>query len=166
LSVFFLSVNTLFIPFFLISIGMLVDTEVLINDPQSWLIIGVLGILAIGGKFLASWIMQLFYKFNASSRNLIFGLSTARAASAIAIMIVGAEFGLVDDQLLNSTIFIILLTSIVSSMVTQKAGQQISSIYTDENQGGKEEGDKVMVALGNPENMKHLINFGLMLKAN
>jgi Kef-type K+ transport system membrane component KefB len=158
--------NTLFIPFFLISIGMLVDTEVLINDPQSWLIIGVLGILAIGGKFLASWIMQLFYKFNASSRNLIFGLSTARAASAIAIMIVGAEFGLVDDQLLNSTIFIILLTSIVSSMVTQKAGQQISSIYTDENQGGKEEGDKVMVALGNPENMKHLINFGLMLKAN
>lgn len=156
--------NTLFIPFFLISIGMLVDTEVLIHDRGSWLIIAILATLAIGGKFLAAWIMQFYYKFNSASRNLVFGLSSARAASAIAIMIVGVEFGLVDDRLLNSTIFIILVTSVVSSLVTQKASQQISG-YSQVTSGSNEEGgERLMVALGNPDNIEHLVNFSLLIR--
>lgn len=156
--------NTLFIPFFLISIGMLVDTEVLINDPESWLIIGILASLAIGGKYLAAWVMQKYYKFNNPSRNLIFGLSTARAASAIAIMIVGAEFDLVDEQLLNSTIFIILVTSVVSSVVTQNAGQRLSNSIINDTSASNDGTDRLMVALGNPNNIIRLVDFSYIIK--
>jgi Kef-type K+ transport system membrane component KefB len=156
--------NTLFIPFFLISIGMMVNTEVLVNDPESWMIIGVLAMLAIGGKYLAAWGVQKFYKFSASSRNLIFGLSTARAASAIAIMLVGSEFNLVDDQLLNSTIFLILVTSVVSTVVTQRSGNRITKHIRVNNSISTESAERLMVAVGNPENITRLVNFTSLVK--
>ncbi len=158
--------NALFIPFFLISIGMLVNTNVLINDHGSWLIIGILTLLALGGKYFAAWIMQKVYRFNSISRNLIFGLSSARAASAIAIMIVGAEFNLVDERLLNSTIFLILVTCVVSTLVTQRAGFKISSLNKSNSSEDLTENNKLMVAVGNPDNIEHLIGLSLMINNN
>jgi Kef-type K+ transport system membrane component KefB len=157
--------NTLFIPFFLISIGMMVNTEVLINDSDSWVLIGVLAVLAIGGKFVAAWVMQIIYKFNNASRNLIFGLSAARAASAIAIMIVGYTFKIVDDQLLNSTIFIILLTSVVSSMVTQRSGHKIAGVNEEGKLNNAGQNTRLLVALGNPKNVERLMEFSLLINS-
>ncbi len=158
--------NALFIPFFIISIGMLVDTDVLINDHGSWVIIAILIVLAVGGKYLAALIIQKTYRFNTTSRNLIFGLSSARAASAIAIMLVGKEFGLVDERLLNSTIFLILLTSIISTLVTQKSGLQLSAINRSGTDDYLSKNNKLLVAVGNPENIEHLIGLSLIINKN
>lgn len=156
--------NTLFIPFFLISIGMMVDTLSLITNPENWLIISVLIIIAIGGKYLGAWVLQIIYKFNKASKNLVFGLSVARAASAIAIMIVGQEFGLVDESLLNSTVFLILVTCIVSSIVTQRAGEKMLHKHIDESSNKIVKRERILVPIGNPESIERLIDFSILLK--
>ncbi len=156
--------NTLFIPFFLISIGMMVDTVSLVTKSENWLIMAILLILALGGKYMGAWVLQLIYKFNKPSRNLVFGLSAAHAASAIAIMIVGQEFDLVDESLLNSTIFIILVTCIVSSVVTQRSGQQLLLMQADGYIENAQKRERIMIPIGNPENIERLIDFSMLVK--
>lgn len=156
--------NSLFIPFFLISIGMLVDIQVLFSNRDNWLLIGILSGLALGGKYLAAWLFQYLNKMSPSERNLIFGLSSARAASAIAIMIVGHEFKLVDEALLNSTIFLILITCLVSSVYTQKAGKIISVQRNQSKDIERKIPEKIMVSVSNPENIERLIDLSLMIK--
>lgn len=156
--------NTLFIPFFLISIGMMVDTVGLIKNPENWLLMGVLVAIGLGGKYTGAWILQKIYKFSNDSRDLVFGLSAARAASAIAIMIVGQEFNLVDESLLNSTVFLILVTCIVSSVVTQRAGQQLLLKHNEDHKKIASEFERIMVPIGNPDNIERLIDFSLLVK--
>ncbi len=156
--------NTLFIPFFLVSIGMLVDAFGLFTNPGQWVVSGTLIVVALGGKWLAAWILQISLKLSISSRNLVFGLSTARAASAIAVMIVGQEFDLVSDSLFNGTVFLILVSSIVSSVVTQKAGQNLI-LKQGEEQGKKEHKvEKILVSISNPDNIEQLTDFSLLVK--
>ncbi len=158
--------NTLFIPFFLISIGMLVDIEVLFSNKDNWLIILILSAIALGGKFIAAWVFQRLNKLNKISRNLIFGLSSARAASAIAIMIVGQEFGLVNETLLNSTIMLILISCLFSSIVTQKSGKRISMESSVQEKAQAEDHDRIMVSVANPENIERLIDLSLLIKSS
>ena len=158
--------NTIFIPFFLISIGMLVDIEVLFSNKDNILVIIILATIALGGKYIAAWIFQRLHKLNSKSRNLMFGLSSARAASAIAIMIVGQEFGLVNETLLNSTIILILLTCLISSIVTQKAGKSISmeSSFLEKDQS--KDIERIMVSVANPDNIERLIDLSLLIKSS
>jgi Kef-type K+ transport system membrane component KefB len=157
--------NSLFIPFFLISIGMLVNIKILVTNKESWIIIFVLTSLALGGKYIAAWIFQKFNRLKAFEKNLIFGLSSARAASAIAIMLVGYEFNLVNETLMNSTILLILITCLVSSMVTQRAGKKISVANNQEKKTEKKKTEKIMVSVANPDNIEQLIDFSLLIKA-
>lgn len=68
--------NSLFIPFFLISVGMLVDVSVIMNGPTALIIAGTLTIVAITGKWLAAFLTQVIFKYSSSQRQLIFGLSS------------------------------------------------------------------------------------------
>jgi hypothetical protein len=79
-------------------------------------------------------------------------------------MIVGQEFGLVSDTLLNSTIFLIMLTAIISSVVTQKSGQKIVLSQKEEPLKANMAYEKIMVPIGNPDNIENLIDFSLLLK--
>src|SRR6056297_3363919 len=75
--------HTLFIPFFLISVGMLVDFSILFHSGNILLIIGVLLVVAVASKYLAAYLTQKVFHYTVPERNLLFGLSNARAASAI-----------------------------------------------------------------------------------
>ena len=54
--------NALFIPFFLISVGMLVDLRVLLKGPDALIIAGALTIMALSSKWLAAFFTQLSFK--------------------------------------------------------------------------------------------------------
>jgi Kef-type K+ transport system membrane component KefB len=118
--------HTLFIPFFLISVGMLVDFSILFQSRYILLVIGVLLIVAVATKYLAAYITQKFFHYSVPERNLLFGLSNARAASAIAIVIVGFNMGIVQETVVNATIILVLITCLISSIVTERAGRKIA----------------------------------------
>src|SRR5690554_521221 len=117
--------NSLFIPFFLISVGMIVDVSVILSGPMALIIAGTLTVVAISGKWLAAFFSQIIFGFSKGQRGLIFGLSSAHAAATLAVILVGYKAGILDDNILNGTVILILVTCIVASFATEKAAKSI-----------------------------------------
>ncbi len=117
--------NSLFIPFFLISVGMIVDIRVILNGPMAIIVAATLSVVAIFGKWLAAFLTQLVFKYSKAQRQLIFGLSSSHAAATLAIILVGYQTGILDENILNGTIILILITCIVASYATEKAARKI-----------------------------------------
>jgi Kef-type K+ transport system membrane component KefB len=123
--------NAIFIPFFLISVGMLVDLSVLFRGYHALVIAGALTVVALVGKWLSALITQKIYKYSNAQRGLIFGLSSSHAAATMAIILVGYKANIIDDNILNGTIILILVTCIVASFATEKASVKISDSNTE-----------------------------------
>jgi len=117
--------NSLFIPFFLISVGMVVDVRSLAQDPWAWAIAGILTSFAITSKFLAAWATQLIFRMSRPERQVMFGLSTAHAAATLAVISVGYRMGLLSIDIVNGTVILILITSMTASFVTESAGKKL-----------------------------------------
>ncbi|MBN1929668.1 MAG: cation:proton antiporter [Chlorobiaceae bacterium] len=118
--------NSLFIPFFLISVGMLVDLRVIMSGPMTLIIAALLTMVAITAKWVPALLIQKLFKWTPAQRQLMFGLSSSRAAATIAIVLVGYQARILDLNILNATIILILITCIAGSMVTEKAAKAIA----------------------------------------
>ncbi len=156
--------NNLFIPFFLISIGMLANFKVYLDHPSEITLALVLIATAVLSKFVAAFISKILFRLSVPESNLIFGLSVSRAASAIAIILIGYNLGIVNESVLNSTVILILITCIVSSYITQHAGKKIllkGNETITRNSGHKH---KFLVPVANPANMEHLLEFAVLIK--
>lgn len=126
--------NALFIPFFLVSVGMLVDIKVIFQDYMIVLLAVMFTVVSTFGKWLAALVSQLLFKFNRNQRELMTGLSSAHTAGTLAIILAGQKVGLVDGNILNATIIFMLLSCILSSLITQSASKKIAlTIDNDKN---------------------------------
>lgn len=117
--------NAIFIPFFLISVGMLVDVRVVFNGYTALFVAAVLTTTALLGKWLAAFSIQKIFKYKTAERQLIFGLSSAHAAATLAIILVGFREGILDENILNGTIILILITCLVASFATENAAKKM-----------------------------------------
>ncbi|PKO01511.1 MAG: sodium:proton antiporter [Chloroflexi bacterium HGW-Chloroflexi-5] len=158
--------NSIFIPFFLISVGMLIDVRVIFSGPATLLIGLVLTLSALLSKWLAAFITQKIYKYSRMQRQLIFGLSSARVAATLAIILVGYNAGILDKNILNIAIIIILITTIFSSVITEKAAKQIllADNASDESQVQQPLQEHMLLPIANLMNIEKLIEFALLIK--
>lgn len=117
--------NSLFIPFFLISVGMLVDVSVVTRGPTALIVAGTLTVAALCGKWIAAWLTQVIFGYTRAQRGLIFGLSASHAAATLAVILVGFREGILDENILNGTILLILITCMVASFATEKAAKRV-----------------------------------------
>ncbi|MDO5522927.1 MAG: cation:proton antiporter [Bacteroidia bacterium] len=160
--------NSLFIPIFLISVGMMVDVSVIFNGIGTLVIAFTLTLTAIFGKWLAAFFTQVIFKYSKTQRNIIFGLSSSHAAATIAVIIVGYNAGILDVYILNGTIVLILLTCIVASFVTQRSAKLLA--ISEENDPFAESGlgafaqEKILVPIANPFNIGHHVELALLMK--
>lgn len=116
--------SAIFIPFFLISVGMIVDVSVLFSGPTALFIAATLTVVAIFSKWIAAWFTQLSFRYSSSQRQVIFGLSSAHAAATLAVIMVGFRYEIIDENVLNGTIVLILVTCIVASLATEAASKK------------------------------------------
>ena len=156
--------NALFIPFFLISVGMLIDFRVLMNGPQALIVAATLTVVALMGKWLAAQLSGKVFHFSREQRSLIFGLSSAHAAATLAVILVGYNLGLINDEVLNGTIVLILITCIIASFVTERAGKQVVLHMDNEPQQVVLSSQRVLVPIANPQTMEKLIDFSMVIK--
>ena len=160
--------NSLFIPFFLISVGMIVDVGVISSGPGALIIAGTLTVVALAGKWLAAFFTQIVFRYSHVQRQLIFGLSSSHAAATLAVILVGYKAGILDDNILNGTIILILVTCLVASFVTEKAAKKISLIMEDENsdllQQNKINKEKILMPIANMENLEKLLEFSILIR--
>lgn len=159
--------NSLFIPFFLISVGMLVDVQVIFSGWTALIIAGVLTIAALFGKWAAAVLTQLVFRFTRSQRNLIFGLSTAHAAATLAVIKVGYDNGIVDESILNATVIIILVSCLVASFVTESAAKSmVQKAEEDEDiaEAVAEKGEQILIPIANLINIEKVLDFAVLIK--
>lgn len=160
--------NSLFIPFFLISVGMIVDVSVLLRGPMALYIAGVLTLVAISSKWLAAWVTQRAFGYTGPQRQVIFGLSGAHAAATLAVIMVGYNYGIIDENVLNGTIILILITCVVASIVTENASKKVilagdqDEIRTEKDLAREEQ---LVVPIANLNNMESLLDFATMIKS-
>lgn len=157
--------NSLFIPFFLISVGMLIDVRVLINGPQALIVAVSLTAVAIAGKWIASLLTSTIFKYSAPQRKLIFGLSSAHAAATLAVILVGYNLEIIDENILNGTIALILVTCLVASFVTENAGKKLA-LEMEKEEPDPDTGiaQHLLVPISNPSTMERLIDFAITIK--
>ena len=124
--------NALFIPYFLIGVGMLIDVHVIFGHGDALKVAAVMIVVALAGKWIACWLTQKIYKMGGIERELMYGLSNAQAAATLAAVLVGYniilpnEERLLNDDVLNGTVLLILVTCIVSSFITERAARKIA----------------------------------------
>ena len=156
--------NSIVIPFFLISVGMMVDLRIFTENWTLVLIVGILTLAAVATKWLAAWITQLSFHFNSVQRNVMFGLSTARAAATIAVVLVGFEAGAVDAELVNATVAVILLTSLVGSVVTENAGRKLAAMEKRYEPEHPLDEDRILIPVANPATAEYLLDFAVAIR--
>jgi Kef-type K+ transport system membrane component KefB len=157
--------NNVFIPFFLLSVGMLIDLKALLAGPEVLIVAFIIIVAAILSKFLATFVMQILFGYSVTERNLMFGLSTSHAAATIAVVLVGYQLKLFDSDLMNVAILIILFSCMLGSIVTEKAARKLSVIYKqDEKYEEFQPPERILVPLANPNTFEYLMSFALTLK--
>lgn len=118
--------NTLFIPIFLISVGMLVDIRSMLTDSRSWFVGGIMIASVIISKYLAAQTARFTYKYSSASGNVIFGLSVVQAAATLAAVMVGYQLKILSEEVLNGTILMILATCLLGSWIVEHFGRKMA----------------------------------------
>ena len=165
--------NALFIPYFLIGVGMLINVRLLFAGGD--IVTVVLLIVAFGtlGKALAAYLAGFLFRLPLSSANMMFGLTSAHAAGAIAMVMIGMKIELepgrplVTDDMLNGVVIMILFTCIISTMMTERAAQQITLRDKDmpdaEDSRSRAE-EKILIPMKYPEYAQRLVNVAMMMR--
>ena len=118
--------NALFIPFFLLSVGMLIDVTLVFGEPATLVITGVLVAVTIGTKLGAAVTTGWVYGYTPNEVGSVFGLSVGQAAAALAATLVGFELGLFGDAVVNAVILMILVISVLAPIITDRYGRGIA----------------------------------------
>ena len=166
--------NALFIPYFLIGVGMIIDLRTMFEGGEALKVAVVMTVVATLAKWLAAWVTQLVYKMDKVERQMIFGLSNAQAVATLAAVLIGYEIILPDgsrllnDDVLNGTVVMILFTCIISSVVTERASAKMAQRLADSKTGEEsmEVNRRILVPIANPETVDNLVNMALMMRGN
>ncbi|HRP34206.1 MAG TPA: cation:proton antiporter [Agriterribacter sp.] len=160
--------NSLFIPFFLISVGMIVDVRVILSGPWALIIAGTLSVVAIFSKWIAAWFTQMIFGYSKTQRQLIFGLSSAHAAATLAVILVAYEAQILDENILNGTIILILITCTIASFATEKAAKKMVVETEGDNSDlmtQKEvKSEHILLSVANIANIEKLLEFTIFIK--
>jgi Kef-type K+ transport system membrane component KefB len=158
--------NTIFIPFFLISAGMLVDFSVFLKGTNALVFAGILSLVALITKWLAAQVTGAIYKYTKYERRVMFGLSASHAAATLAVIKVGYDIGLFDQNVINGTIILILITCMVSSFVTERAARKIAMTEKETVKKIIDRTERILIPVSNPDNIARLIDLALIIKDN
>jgi len=157
--------NSFFIPLFLLYIGMIVDVEVLLTSPASWIIMGTMMAANVITKYISSKITQRIYGFTKAEGWVIFGLSTTEAAATLAATFVGLRLGIIGDEILNGVILMILVTCIMGPWIVEFYGKKIA--HEDEGENFKSSKlPNILIPISNPSKVPNLLSVALILKEN
>ena len=178
--------NALFIPFFLIGVGMLIDYRAFIKDLDTIKVAAVMTVIALSSKFVAAWVTQKIFGYTDDERRVIYGLSSAQAAATLAAVLVGyniilnkadiaeaAELGftmeplrLLNESVLNGSILMILVTCTIASFVAQKGAQNLALAESAEDSDEDvEEVERILIPVANTDTTEELVNLAVTVKS-
>lgn len=164
--------NALFIPYFLISVGMMINLNVVFE--QNTLIIASLMIaVALVSKWLPAYLCQKLSSLDKHSLGVIYGLTSAHTAVALAVVALGNTLGMLDERILNSTVLVILVTCAVAPIVTAISAPRlrISMLKKEEETGVESTStgrrmrlNNTLIAVPNPQLATALVDMAMLMR--
>lgn len=158
--------HAIFIPYFLIGVGMMIDIRVLGSGFGTLWLVAVMVTVATASKLIAAWLMHLFQRRNIAQLWLMFGLTNAHAAGALAIVMIGSspEVGLIDPIVLNGAIMVILFSCIISSLATNHGARKLALTDTtpDDNRGSYH--GKCLVTYSQEDNVDVMTQLAILIR--
>lgn len=156
--------NALFIPFFLLGVGMIVDYRVIFQIPEAMIVAAMMIIVATSAKWLAAFFTQKIFNYTVNERNLIFGLSNSQAAATLAAVTIGYKLGIFNDSVLNGTILMILVTCLISSFATEKSVKKLLKHENIIKETLPPVKQKILVPISHPNTIESLISLSMFIK--
>lgn len=163
--------NALFIPYFLIGVGMLINVRVLFNGGEIIAVVAAIVFFGTFGKAIAAYLSCYLCRLPLSSGHMMFGLTSAHAAGAIAVLMVGMKMEeahgleIVDDNMLNGVIIMILVTCIISTFVTERSAQGITLRDKDmASEDTHNDDEKILIPMKYPEYAERLVNMAILMR--
>lgn len=156
--------NAIFIPFFLISIGMMINLRAFAGSPYGLYVAAVMTAMILCTKWLAAWLTQKSCRMRRSERRILFGLSSGRAAVTLAVIMIGYQIGLFDENVLNGSVLVILFTCTISTIVTEKAARELATEELQAATHQQQSAERILIPMSNAQNIRQLIDTGNLLK--
>ena len=164
--------NALFIPYFLIGVGMLINLRTLFTSVEMVWIVVLIVFFGTFGKAVAAYVSSLLFRLSKADGHMMFGLTSAHAAGAIAMVMVGIRLEvapgeyLVSDDMLNGIIMMILFTCIISTMMTEHAAKKIIIQEKThlQNETPKDDDEKILLCVKYPEIAPHLLYLSMYMR--
>lgn len=169
--------NSIFIPFFLIGVGMLINYRVFFTSFETIKVGIVMIIIATAAKYAAAWLTQKTFRMSVDQRRVIFGLSNAQAAATLAAVMVGYNvilgqtpegepIRLLNESVLNGTILMILVTCTMASFSAQRGAHNLAVAQISEEKRQVEEyKERILIPVSNEETAEELVNLSLAVKS-
>jgi Kef-type K+ transport system membrane component KefB/mannitol/fructose-specific phosphotransferase system IIA component (Ntr-type) len=155
--------NTLFIPFFLISVGMLVNPRALLTGPKGWLVGATMVVMVIGTKYIAAELTRRIFGYSRSAGKVMFGLSVVQAAATLAAVVVGYNLKIFDEAVLNGAIAMILVTCPLGSWITDRYGRRMAAEEPAPAASSSAE-QRLLVSVANPDSATRLMDLAFLLR--
>jgi len=164
--------NAIFIPYFLIGVGMLINLRSLTGGAEIWGIVLLIAFFGTFGKALAAYVSALLFRLTKAEGHMMFGLTSAHAAGAIAMVMVGRRLlmddgtTLADDNMLNGVVIMILVTCVISTLMTEHASQEIvfNERALPDMKKPQQDDEKIMVCVKYPEIAPQLLELAQLTK--
>ena len=164
--------NAIFIPYFLIGVGMLINVGSLFESSRMLWVVVLIAFFGTFGKALAAYISSLLFRLSKSEGHMMFGLTCAHAAGAIAMVMVGMRLEvspgvyLVNNEILNGVVIMILITCIISTLMTEKASQEIVLANSQQPLANSRQTDdeKILLCVKYPQIAPQLLELAIMMR--
>jgi len=128
--------SALLIPAFLVSIGTVIDPEVLV-DPGTLGLAGVFIVACVGGKLIAALLCRPLFGFTGPETGVVFGLSVAQAAATLAATFVGLDIGLFTTSTVNAVMIVVVVTLVLASLCATRFGAEVPKPAPDSSRIGR-----------------------------
>ena len=168
--------NAIFIPFFLLGVGMLIDYRTFFTSFETIKVGLIMIIVATAAKYIAAWMTQKTFHLSTDQRSVIFGLSNAQAAATLAAVMVGYNvitgtdangepIRLLNESVLNGTILMILVTCTIASFAAQKGAHNIAAQDISDKEENKKDSEHILIPVSNEKTVEELVNLSLAIKS-
>lgn len=156
--------ESLFIPFFLLSVGMLVDVVAFVTDPGAWLVATVMIGSVIAAKWGAAFLTRWLFGYSTDEAWTIFGLTLAQAAATLAAVLIGFELNLFGEAVLNATILMILVTCLLSPWVAERYGRRVALAEEERPYEPSEAPQRILIPVIEEDWTDALVELALMIR--
>ena len=163
--------NALFIPYFLIGVGMLINVRLLFAGSKILWVVFCIVFFGTLGKAVAAYLAARIFRMSWLAGHMMFGLTSAHAAGAIAMVMVGRRLEvapgqyLFGDEVLNGMVIMILFTCVISTVITERAAQRLRlQEKEDQNMMKNLDDEKILIPVKYPEYSDNLVTMATLMR--